>query len=77
MHIPVIVGMYCSGKPSVTETASDAGVERSLSRRSPKKGTEPVLPKYGAKRYQPPKACPVTKPLAVVNGATFVLRTAA
>jgi hypothetical protein len=30
MHIPVIVGMYCSGKQSVTETASDAGVMQAL-----------------------------------------------
>jgi hypothetical protein len=40
MHIPVIVGMYFSGKQSATEPASDAGVERSLSCPSPKKGTE-------------------------------------
>ena len=41
MHIPVIAGMYCSREQSVTETGSDAGVERSLSSPSPKKGTEP------------------------------------
>jgi hypothetical protein len=41
MHIPVIVGMYCSGKQSVTETASDAGVE-SLSRRHQRKGLNAV-----------------------------------
>jgi hypothetical protein len=27
MYIPVIVGMYYSGRRSVTETASDVGVE--------------------------------------------------
>ena len=76
MHIPVIVGMYCCKKQSVTETASDIGVEISLGRPSPKKGTERCY-RNMEPNAQPTKACLVTKPLAFVNGATFVLRTAA
>ena len=77
MHIPVIVGMCCSRKRSVTETTSDVGVERSVSRPSLKKATERCYRKMELNALNQPKIVPVTKPLAVVNDATFVLRTAA
>jgi hypothetical protein len=42
MDIPVIAGMHCSKKQSVTETASDVGVEEALAARHQRKGLNAV-----------------------------------
>ena len=64
-------------KAAIPGKALKFGGGRSVNRPSPKKEAERCYPNTGLNALNELKPCPVTKPLSVVNGATFVLRTAA